>query len=99
MDCRAARRSHPAFALGATTGGWEGEADFWAFSRTWQDDAVLVLLNRAPTERVVTNGLGFAGLPVGRWTDVLTGEVFTSAGDQLTVSVPGRGSRVLVPAP
>ena len=40
--------------------------------------------------------LAFAGLPQGTWTDVLTGAQFTSAGDQLTVDVGGRSSRVLV---
>jgi glycosidase len=91
------RRFNPAFARGETIGWWEGEADFWAYARTWEGDAVLVLLNRATAAREVTNGLAFAGLPQGTWRDVLTGDLFDSAGDQLTIDVPPRGSRVLVP--
>ena len=61
------------------------------------NDAVLVLLNRDAGDRTVTNGLAFAGLPAGSYRDVLTGDVFTSAGDSLTITVPALGSRVLVP--
>lgn len=92
-----ARRAHPAMAVGTRTEWWENEAEFWAWARTYEDDAVLVLLNRADAARTVTNGLAFAGLPQGSWEDLLTGEVFTSSGDSLTVEVPALGSRVLAP--
>lgn len=92
-----ARRDHPAFSTGERVEWWSGEAGFYAYARVADDDAVLVLLNRDAAERTVTNGLAFAGLPGGRYRDVLTGDVFTSAGDALTITVPALGSRVLVP--
>lgn len=92
-----ARREHPAFATGTRTGWWEGEAGFYAYARTTADDQVLVLLNRDAADRSVTNGLAFAGLTATTWVDVLSGDRFTAAGDSLTVNVPARGSRVLVP--
>ncbi len=91
-----ARRTHPAFALGETIAWWEGEADLWAYARVHEEDEVLVLLNRADSERALTNGLAFAGLPGGVWQDVLTGDTFVSAGDSLSVTIPARGARVLV---
>ena len=91
-----ARRKHRAFALGTTVDWWEGESDVWAYARVYEDDEVLVLLNRADSERTLANGLAFAGLPEGSWQDVLTGDTFVSAGDSLSVTIPARGSRVLV---
>lgn len=92
-----ARRVHPAFSTGTRTEWWGGEAGFYAYARTTGDDEVLVLLNRDPSDRTVTNGLAFAHLTATRWEDVLTGDTFDAAGDSLTVNVPARGSRVLVP--
>jgi glycosidase len=92
-----ARRDHPAFSRGTRAEWWGGEADFYAYARTTDDDAVLVLINRASTDRTVQNGVAFAGLPEGVYQDVLTGDTFTAAGDSLTVDVPALGSRVLVP--
>lgn len=94
-----ARREHPAFSRGETVDWWEGEADVWAYARVYQDDQVLVLLNRAEGDRTLANGLAFAGLPQGTWRDVLTGDSFASDGDRLSVAIPGRGSRVLVVQP
>lgn len=91
-----ARREHPAFALGSTVTWWENEADVWAYARTHEGDAVLVLLNRGGSERTLQNGLAFAGLARGTYVDVLTGDTFTSAGDSLSVLVPAQSSRVLV---
>lgn len=91
-----ARRDHPAFALGTTIDWWENEADVWAYARVHEGDAVLVLLNRSDEGRTLQNGLAFAGLPGGPWEDLLTGTVYTPAGDSLSVDVPARGSRVLV---
>jgi glycosidase len=91
-----ARRAHPAFSRGTRVEWWGGEAGFYAYARTYEEDAVLVLLNRDGADRTVSNGLAFANLPGGTWRDVLTGDVFTSAGDALTVHVPALGSRVLV---
>jgi hypothetical protein len=94
---REARRVHPAFSTGTRSEWWGGEAGFYAYARTTGDDEVLVLLNRDPSDRTVTNGLAFAHLTATRWEDVLTGDTFDAAGDSLTVNVPARGSRVLVP--
>ncbi len=92
-----ARREHPSFALGTSVPWWENEADVWAFARAYEGDGVLVVLNRGTSARTLKNGLAFAGLPAGRWVDVLSGESFMSDGDTLSVSVPARSSRVLVP--
>ncbi len=92
-----ARREHPALSSGERVEWWGSEAGFYAYARTSADDAVLVLLNRDAAERTVQNGLAFAGLPTGRYRDVLTGDTFESVGDSLTVNVPALGSRVLVP--
>ncbi len=96
-----ARRDHPAMSQGTRTDWWQGEADVWAYARvdgagTADEDDVLVLLNRGDTDRTLTNGLAFAGLTASRYTDILTGETFTASGDNLTVTVPAVGSRVLV---
>ncbi len=92
-----ARREHPAFALGTTVGWWENEPEVWAYARAYQDDAVLVLLNRGDGERTLQNGVAFAGLAEGTYVDILTGDTFSTSGDSLSVSVPAHGSRVLVP--
>jgi glycosidase len=91
-----ARRAHPALAVGDRAEWWSNEAGFWAYARVRDDDAALVLLNRDDSDRTVSNGLAFAGLPQGVYRDVLTDDTFTSAGDSLTVTVPGLGARVLV---
>ncbi|MDP2312942.1 MAG: alpha-amylase family glycosyl hydrolase [Pseudomonadota bacterium] len=91
-----ARRDHPAFSRGTRVDWWSGEADFYAYARATEEDGVLVLLNRAEADRSVTNGLAFAGLPQGRYRDVLTGDTFDTSGDALTIDVPALGSRVLV---
>ncbi len=58
--------------------------------------SALVAVNRSWTERTLVNGLSWAGLPEGRYVDVLTGGAVDSAGDQLTITVPAMGSVVLV---
>lgn len=92
-----ARRQNRAFSTGTRVDWWEGEADVWAWARVNGDDQVLVILNRSPDARTLANGLGWAGLSGTSWEDVLTGDTFTASGDLLTVTVPGRTSRVLVP--
>lgn len=92
-----ARRAHPALSTGTRVAWWEGEADVYAYARVAEDDQALVILNRGEGSRTLENGLAWAGLDATAWEDVLTGEVFTADGDRLSVTVPGRGSRVLVP--
>jgi glycosidase len=93
-----ARRDHPALYSGGWIEWWR-EYDLFAAARSHGSDHALVLLNRSFDDRTLVNGMGFAGLPQGTYEDVLTGQVFTTAGDQLTVDVPARGSRVLIYAP
>ncbi len=93
-----ARRSHPGLWRGDAVQWWI-ESDLWAYARVdpQTGDSSLVVINRGGSERWLTNGLSFAGLPAdGTWEDVLTGDLFGASGDALTVSVPARGSRVLV---
>ena len=92
-----ARRDHPALSVGTRTAWWEGEADVYAYARVTEGDEALVVLNRSEQERVLENGLAFAGLSAARWVDVLSGEVLVATGDRLSVRVPARSSRVLVP--
>lgn len=92
-----ARRDHPAFGTGTRTDWWTGEADVYAYARVDGDDEVLVVLNRSPSERTLTNAVAYTGMRAGAWRDVLTGDTFEAVGDSLTVTVPGRSSRVLVP--
>ncbi len=97
-----ARLDHPALSAGSRQTWWE-EPELWAWARRDDlrpgatGDTALVLINRSAADRVLTNGLAFAGLPSGAWVDLLTGDRFAAAGDQLTVSLPARSSRVLVP--
>ncbi len=99
----AARKAHPAMWRGTTTEWWLGPSDWatvWAYARTDADtgDAVLVAINNGDDDVTLTNGLAFAGLPTGgTWTDTLSGETFTAAGDSLSFWLPARSSRVLVP--
>lgn len=93
-----ARKVHPALYGGSWTEWWK-EYDLFAAARSNGSDHALVLLNRSFDGHTLENGLGFAGLPEGTYTDVLTGQTFGSNGDRLTVDVPARGSRVLVYTP
>lgn len=91
-----ARRAHPVLSSPSGVDWWGNEPDFYAYARATDEEAALILLNRSSESRTVSNGLAWAGLPEGTWTDVLSGQSFSSSGDSLTVEVPGRGSRVLV---
>jgi neopullulanase len=92
----AARQDHPALSEGDQVQWWI-EEDVWAYARTADDDAILVVLNGSGEERSLSNGLAFAGLPGDAvYRDLLTGSNFEAAGDSITVSVPPLGSRVLV---
>jgi hypothetical protein len=61
---------------------------------------MLALFNRQSTERTLQNGLMFAGLPSdATYVDVLTGDLFYAASDQLTVPLGPHQSRLLVVQP
>lgn len=95
----AARKAHPALRRGGWIEWWQ-EPALYAYARSYAGDHALVVLNRTEDYRELPNGLSFAGLPSeGTYEDVLTGEVFHASDDQIVVSVPGRGSRVLVYRP
>jgi glycosidase len=93
-----ARADHPALYSGSWQEWWN-EYDVYAVARHSGSDHALVLLNRSFDGRQLDNGLSFAGLPEGTYTDVLTGQTYGSSGDVLSVDVPARGSRVLVYTP
>jgi len=93
-----ARRDHAALYEGSWQEWWR-EYDLFAAARSSGGDHALVIYNRSFDDRTLTNGVGFAGLPEGSYEDVLTGQVFSTAGDQLVVDVSARGSRVLVYRP
>lgn len=92
-----ARGEHAALRNGSTVQWWQ-ETDLYAVARHAEDGSghALVVLNRSAVQRTLSNGLLFAGLPEGHYVDVLTGTSVDSAGDNLTVSVDPRASRVYV---
>ena len=90
-----ARLEHSALSEGTRTQWWI-EADVLAYARVHGDSEALVVINRSGQERTLTNGVAFAGLSEGTYTDVLTGETFSTSGDSLSVTVPARRTRVLV---
>ena len=90
-----ARPEHPALYAGTWTEWWK-EPDLFAYARSHGDSHALVILNRSSTDRTLTNGLAFAGLPQGAYTDLLSSAQAIAQGDSLSVDVPARGSRVFV---
>ena len=92
----AARAEQSVFYKGDSIEWWQ-EPDIYAFTRSFGDEHLLVVLNRGSEERTLINSLAFAGLPIeGRWTDILTGDAFDAADDSLSVTVSGLTSRVLL---
>jgi glycosidase len=92
-----ARAEHPAFYRGTRVEWWDNEPDLWAYARVDGDDAMLAILNRADSSRVVQNGVDWAGLPRGTYVDVLDGSEWSTMDDILAVEVPALAARVLVP--
>jgi glycosidase len=90
-----ARLDHPAMSSGERVRWWE-EDEVLAWARVNGDDEVLIAINRSDYHRTLDNGLSWAGLSEGTWTDVLTGERFTSSDDRIAFDVAAMGSRVLV---
>ncbi len=90
-----ARLEYP--ALSAETGLlWWDEAQVMARLTQHDEDWALSILNLSGAERALSNGLAWAGMPEGQWRDLLTGESYVAANDNLTVSVPALSSRVLI---
>ena len=75
---------------------WWNEPDLYAITQSAGSDPAIILLNRSDSDRTISNGLAFAGLPDGAYTDVASGETVVTAGDRITIDVPARSSRVLV---
>lgn len=90
-----ARSEHVALRRGERIEWW-AEPDLVAYALGAEGDHALVILNRGGSDRQLTNGLSFAGLPGGVYEDVLTQATFTSARDQITIDVGANRSRVLV---
>lgn len=90
-----ARREHPALSTGERTRWWE-EDDVLAWARVEGDSEALIVVNRSWDDRTLDNGLSFAGLSEGTFTDVLSGETIASSGDGISVYVAAMSSRVLV---
>jgi glycosidase len=105
-DQEAATRAHVAAlgqarlsnkALSATEGQlWWSESRLTARLSQAGGDWALSVVNVGESERTISNSLAWAGMPAGAWRDVLTGAVFNTVADALTVDVPALGSRVLV---
>jgi len=89
-----ARQEHPAMSAGSRTRWWE-ESDVLGYARVEGESQVLVVINRSWEDRTLENGLSFAGLSDGTFTDVLTGKQVTASGDSISVSVPAMSSVVL----
>lgn len=93
----AARLDYPQLAKGSTLTWWEEDSVF-AWVRASEEGSALILINRSDTQRTLSNGLTWAGLPQsGSWIDILTDEVLTSHVDNLSVSLAPMQSRVLIP--
>lgn len=93
-----ARQEYPELLDGERTTWWgDPDPDVLAWSRASDNGQSLVVINRSGSERVLTNGLSWAGLSPGTlFTDILTGESIQAVGDSLTITVPPWSSRVLV---
>lgn len=91
----ALRRAHPALRAGNATVWWEAD-DVLGMALVEGDDQALVLINRSNQAVTMDNGLSWAGLSAGTWTDGLSGEMFSSSGDELSVPVGAETARVLV---
>jgi neopullulanase len=96
-----ARKEHPELLFGERQIWWGvGETEVLAVSRSSDEGHSIVLLNRSWEDRSLSNGLEWAGLPIeGSYTDVLTGDVFTPAGDGITIGLDAMSSRALVWTP
>jgi len=92
----AARSNHPALRGGTQVEWWNGGDGLYATAHVRDDDQAIVVLNRTDTEQWLDNGLQFAGLNDGIWTDLLSDEQFVANDDRLIVSVPAYTPRVLV---
>ena len=90
-----ARLEHSSLSLGLRTQWWL-EDDVLAWALVDDESQALVVVNRSWQERSLTNAVAFAGLSQGVYVDRLTGEVFSTQSDSLTVTVSAMDSRVLV---
>lgn len=95
-----ARRNHPALYEGTETEWYmdSTSGNYWAYARVSGSDSALVILNRGDSSVTMSNGLSYTGLPSsGTYEDLLSGATYSASGDNLTLTVPGRSSMVLVP--
>jgi len=75
---------------------WWEEDDLLGVARSSSDGYSIVLINRGYEARSISNALDWAGLPTsGTYVDQLTQTAFSPNGDELSVTVPARGSLLL----
>jgi glycosidase len=86
----ALRAQHPAMRRGTRTPIGPAADETLAFALQADGDSVIVALNRADTPQTVS------GVPAGNYVDALTGAAVNGGA---AVTVPARGSLVLVPKP
>ena len=91
----ALRKSNPEILQGEKNTWWE-EPDLLGVARSSNEASSLVIINRGYETRTITNALSWAGLSTEVvYTDLLTQTSFSPNGDELTVTIPARGSVIL----
>jgi len=93
------RAEHPAVRRGTRVHVHQSsDGLFWAYAMATRDDTVLVLLNRTPTSRSEKLDVARFGWPDGTMLkDMLTEKTFAVSHGQVSVTVDGRTSSILVP--
>ncbi|HNW44188.1 MAG TPA: alpha-amylase family glycosyl hydrolase [Elusimicrobiales bacterium] len=87
----AVRRASVALQKGAQTKLY-GSKDQYAFKREYGGQAAYVFLNKDWNGAAVALG----AMPAGTYTDLYTGEIFTSSGRKFSINIPAHGVRALV---
>jgi glycosidase len=75
---------------------WWTEPSLTARVSEREGDWALSIVNGGNSERTLSNSLAWAGMPEGRWRNVLTNEVLQAVDDELSVTVGPLGSVLLV---
>ncbi len=93
-----ARQNHPEIHQGDSIEWWgRPDPDVLATAKSSQYGHSISIINRKQESVSLLNGLEWAGLPVGgQWKDILSGEIFTASGDDLSIDIPASTSRVLI---
>lgn len=86
----AVRRASPALQKGAQTRLYASK-DQYVFKREFGGEAVFVFLNKDWNGASVSVG----GIPAATYTDIYTGETFSSRGKRFSITIPAHGVRAL----